>query len=128
MAQTLADELMSYGIDYIDAMDRFGNNVELYERLALKYLSDTHYADLVAAMEVKDYSTAYAAAHSLKGVAGNLSFIPLYKQATIISDALYQGEHGAAQEHMPVLEEEQRRVVEGLEALRNGDLSLTPNS
>ena len=45
---TLADKLAPYGIDYVDAMDRFGDNAELYERLAMKYLNDTHLVSLQA--------------------------------------------------------------------------------
>lgn len=37
MTAQLADKLRPFGIDYVDAMDRFGDNAELYERLALKY-------------------------------------------------------------------------------------------
>lgn len=36
MTAQLADKLRPFGIDYVDAMDRFGDNAELYERLALK--------------------------------------------------------------------------------------------
>ena len=42
MTAQLADKLRPFGIDYVDAMDRFGDNAELYERLALKYLDDGH--------------------------------------------------------------------------------------
>lgn len=74
MTAQLADKLRPFGIDYVDAMDRFGDNAELYERLALKYLDDGHLVALQAAMEAKDYSEGYSQAHALKGVAGNLSF------------------------------------------------------
>ena len=42
MTAQIADKLRPFGIDYVDAMDRFGDNAELYERLALKYLDDGH--------------------------------------------------------------------------------------
>ena len=74
MTAQIADKLRPFGIDYVDAMDRFGDNAELYERLALKYLDDGHLVALQAAMEAKDYSEGYSQAHALKGVAGNLSF------------------------------------------------------
>lgn len=89
MTAQLADKLRPFGIDYVDAMDRFGDNAELYERLALKYLDDGHLVALQAAMEAKDYSEGYSQAHALKGVAGNLSFKDLYDCATLVSDAVY---------------------------------------
>ena len=55
MTAQIADKLRPFGIDYVDAMDRFGDNAELYERLALKYLDDGHLVALQAAMEAKDY-------------------------------------------------------------------------
>ena len=62
MTATLADQLAPYGIDYVDAMDRFGDNADLYERLALKYLDDEHLVALKAAMEAADYSEGYSQA------------------------------------------------------------------
>ena len=104
MTAQIADKLRPFGIDYVDAMDRFGDNAELYERLALKYLDDGHLVALQAAMEAKDYSEGYSQAHALKGVAGNLSFKDLYECAALVSDALYAGEYEAAAKHLPEVE------------------------
>ena len=114
MTAQLADKLRPFGIDYVDAMDRFGDNAELYERLALKYLDDGHLVALQAAMEAKDYSEGYSQAHALKGVAGNLSFKDLYDCATLVSDALYAGEYDAAEKHLPEVERTHALVIEGL--------------
>ncbi|WP_217952851.1 Hpt domain-containing protein [Adlercreutzia caecimuris] len=122
MTATLAGKLAPYGIDYVDAMDRFGDNAELYERLALKYLDDAHLVALQAAMEAKDYSEGYSQAHALKGVAGNLSFKDLFQCAALVSDALYAGEYEAAAEHMPEVERTHNLVIQGLEAWKDGRL------
>lgn len=122
MTATLADQLAPYGIDYVDAMDRFGDNADLYERLALKYLDDEHLVALKAAMEAADYSEGYSQAHALKGVAGNLSFKDLFQCAALVSDALYAGEYEAAATHMPEVERTHNLVIEGLEAWKNGRL------
>lgn len=122
MTATLADKLAPFGIDYVDAMDRFGDNAELYERLALKYLDDGHLVALQAAMEAKDYSEGYSQAHALKGVAGNLSFKDLFQCAALVSDALYAGEYEAAAGHMPEVERTHALVIQGLEAWKDGTL------
>lgn len=122
MTATLAGKLAPYGIDYVDAMDRFGDNAELYERLALKYLDDAHLVALQAAMEAKDYSEGYSQAHALKGVAGNLSFKDLFQCAALVSDALYAGEYEAAAEHMPEVERTHNLVIQGLEAWKDDRL------
>ena len=111
MTAQIADKLRPFGIDYVDAMDRFGDNAELYERLALKYLDDGHLVALQAAMEAKDYSEGYSQAHALKGVAGNLSF-----------KELYAGEYEAAAKHLPEVESAHKLVIEGLEDWRDGTL------
>lgn len=122
MTAQLADKLRPFGIDYVDAMDRFGDNADLYERLALKYLDDSHMVALEAAMEAKDFSEGYSQAHALKGVAGNLSFKDLYECAALVSDALYAGEYEAAEKHLPQVEKAHKLVIEGLEAWQRGEL------
>ena len=122
MTAQLADKLRPFGIDYVDAMDRFGDNAELYERLALKYLDDGHLVALQAAMEAKDYSEGYSQAHALKGVAGNLSFKDLYECASLVSDALYAGEYEASAKQLLEVVRSQGCVVEGLEDWRDGTL------
>lgn len=114
--------LAEYGIDYADAMDRFDGNLGLYQRLALKYLDDDHCNALVAAMDVKDYSTAYEQAHALKGLAGNLSFNILFKEASRISKELFEGESAAAASHLDGLMMAHERVLEGLNAIRDEGL------
>lgn len=118
----LTTELSAYGIDYADALDRVGGSVDFYKKLAFKYLDDSHYADLVAAMEVQDFDEGYKAAHALKGVSGNLSLANLYKASAKVSEALYQGEYQAAEAMMPEVTAAHEKAVEGLTAWQNGTL------
>lgn len=122
MSADLAMKLAVYGIDYNDAMERMGGNLDLYEKLAMKYLDDSNYASLVAAMDAADYDEAYKAAHSLKGVAGNLSFNKLYELAGTASGALYQGEYQAVTPLMPAIKNAHENVVEGLTKWGDGSL------
>ncbi|MCI9129085.1 MAG: Hpt domain-containing protein [Eggerthellaceae bacterium] len=121
MDETLASKLAEYGIDLPDAMERMDGDEALFKRLALKYLNNTNYVDYVAAMEAKDYDSAYTAAHTLKGVSGNLSFANLFKVASATSEALHQGEYQAAQEMMPDLKAAHDKVIEGLVAWQEGE-------
>ena len=90
-------ELLSrHGIDYPEAMERFGGNARLYERLVVKYLNDPHFDALELALAHNNLEAAYHEAHSLKGVAGNLSFTELYKAASRMTDALKYGDVAAA--------------------------------
>ncbi len=122
MTAEFAAKLAEYGIDYADAMDRFGDNASLYERLALKYLDDTHFVNMKAAIEVSDFDKAYSEAHSLKGVAGNLSLNDLYNAASEITEALRHGEYQAATYDLPVVEAAHEAARAGLMAWQESSL------
>lgn len=115
---SLSTQLASYGIDYSDAVNRFGGNSALYQRLALKYLDDEHVAALTAAIEMKDYDTAYRHAHALKGVSGNLSFKRLYELSGDLCKMLRDGAPELAEHLLPELIETHKRVLQGLIALQ----------
>lgn len=58
MTSIHAEALKRNGIDYDEAMDRFGGNEALFERLASKFLDDTHFAALEQALADGDDATA----------------------------------------------------------------------
>ena len=122
MTSQALEQLTALGIDFADAMDRFDENVGLYERLAMKYLNDSHFVNFVAAMEAKDFDTGYSEAHSLKGVAGNLSFKTLYEEASFISKQLFEGDYQSAEAHIPQLTEAHEKVIRALEEIRDNNL------
>lgn len=111
---SFTDQLSTYGIDYPDAMDRFGGNEQLFKRLALKYLDDAHFVSFKAAMEAQDYEEAYRQAHSLKGVAGNLSLKHLYDIFSMICKDLREGEPQAAEKLLPDAESAHEAAIKGL--------------
>ncbi|MEG1435591.1 MAG: Hpt domain-containing protein [Gordonibacter sp.] len=114
-ANNPVEALAKGGIDYAEAMDRFGGNDALYRRLAVKFLDDRHFEALEKALESGDAEQAFREAHSLKGIVGNLSFTDLYRISCHISDALRDGNIVAAQEIMAPLREARVSVVEVLE-------------
>lgn len=59
--------LAANGVDYAEAMERFGGNEELYRRIAVKFPDDPHYTELGAALEHNDVEAAYRHAHALNG-------------------------------------------------------------
>lgn len=110
--------LVQYGIDYAEAMERFGGNEGLFVRLATKYLDDPHFNALEVAISTDDAAAAEREAHSLKGVAGNLSFTCLYDLSTRITDALRAEDLEEARTLMPELRESHEKVVEALRKLQ----------
>jgi HPt (histidine-containing phosphotransfer) domain-containing protein len=68
-------------IDEADGIKRVMNNAKLYVKLLTKFKADTTLSDLSAALVAEDYEKAQVAAHTIKGLAGNLSLLELQKQA-----------------------------------------------
>ena len=56
-------------------------------RMLTKFMSGNAIDQLVSLYEQKDYRGVFAAAHTLKGVAGNLAITPLYDIASVITEA-----------------------------------------
>lgn len=60
----------------------------LVEKFSRKFLDDPSYAELIAAAAAGDRDTAFRAAHTLKGVAANLSFSRLCASADQLTELL----------------------------------------
>ena len=60
---------------------RVMNNGKLYARLLTKFKTDTNLDDLFTFAEALDWEKAQAAAHTIKGVAANLSLTELFNQS-----------------------------------------------
>lgn len=73
-------------INYQEAMTRFGGVEAIYQRFLKKFLNDSTYQELEEAWQKNEYQEIEKKAHTLKGVAGNLSLEKLYT----ISDSLVQ--------------------------------------
>ena len=68
-------------LDYADGIKRVMNNAKLYVKLLTKFRNDTKLDDLEAALAAGDMEKAQGAAHTVKGVAANLSLSELFKQS-----------------------------------------------
>ncbi len=84
---TLEEMYRKLGGDYGDVRLRIPSEA-LIRRFAVKFLSDTTFADLVEAVEAQDWEKAFRAAHTMKGVALNLGFGTLCRTASELTEAL----------------------------------------
>ena len=71
-------QLEAGGIDIAKALERVMGNENLLEKLLGKFLNDPQYPALCAALECGDVEQAVAAAHTLKGMCGNLAMAELF--------------------------------------------------
>jgi len=69
---------------YINAEEgkkRVMNNGKLYAKLLTKFKAGTNLDELIASAEAQDWEKAQGAAHTIKGIAANLSLTELFNQS-----------------------------------------------
>lgn len=110
------DELYrAIGGDYNDVLSRFMTE-ERVVRFVRKFPADGSFALLQQSLKEGNAEEAFHAAHTLKGVAQNLSFTELYERAVTVTEILRGGSLNVAAE-MPALEKSYLHTVKSIEAL-----------
>ena len=71
--------LRNAGVDTDGALRRFSGNTALYEKFLFKFPADENFAKITPALQAGDWEGALTAAHTLKGVSGNLGMDRLYR-------------------------------------------------
>lgn len=110
-------ELEAAGIDVSDALGRFMDNEALMLKFLQRFPGDHNFRLLKEAMERGDTAQAFEAAHTLKGVTGNLAMAELFQQVSLLVEDLRSRDLAAAQKRMPALEECYGRIVTALNGL-----------
>lgn len=105
------DTLRDLGADVESGLGRCLNNEAFYLRLVKMALEDASFDKLAAAVDGGDAKGAFEAAHSLKGVLGNLSLTPLYKPASEITELLRGGTEADVSAQMAELREQRSRLL-----------------
>ncbi|MBP5291233.1 MAG: Hpt domain-containing protein [Lachnospiraceae bacterium] len=82
------DFLSAFGADVSAGMGRCLNNEAFYLRLVNMAVKDPSYPLLKESLAAGDLKTAFDAAHSLKGLLGNLGLSPLYDAASELTELL----------------------------------------
>lgn len=91
MDAQLRQELIGSHTDIEGALHRLSENEPLYLNCLAMFLEDPTAAELEGAIRGKKWEEAFAAAHALEGVAGNMGFIPLFDGAAKIVRLIRQG-------------------------------------
>jgi HPt (histidine-containing phosphotransfer) domain-containing protein len=84
-------------IDFADGVKRVMNNSKLYVKLLAKFKDGTRLDDLEAAVTAGDMEKAKNAAHTIKGLAANLSLAELFKQSLALETQIEAGAADTAQ-------------------------------
>lgn len=109
--QELIVNLNKYGVDTSGAIERFMGDSELYRHCLEAFLDDANVALLGEALGNNDCEKAFFAAHTLKGVSGNLGLTPIHNTLIEIVEPLREG-------HCEGLEVEYEELLQELDALK----------
>ena len=89
-------------------------NERMVTRFVLKFPSDPSMQQLRDAVTAGDNERAFRAAHTLKGVAGNLSFTALYRAASNLTEQLRPCDAPADNSLLAALESEYQRTNDAI--------------
>ena len=82
------NDIEEYGADTAKGISRCMNNEGLYIRLVKMLADDANFSKLSDSIDKGDLSTAFEAAHALKGSAGNLAITPIFEPICEITELL----------------------------------------
>ena len=74
LEEQILAELEACGVNLSGVLQRFMGNKSIYMKMLPLVIKDTSFAALKEALLENNYEKAFAQAHTLKGVAGNLGF------------------------------------------------------
>jgi HPt (histidine-containing phosphotransfer) domain-containing protein len=106
----------SMGADYEGMLNRVGRE-RLVARFASKFPTDTSYSELISAIQKEDWSEAFRAAHTLKGVTSNLGFTRLHEVTHKLTESLRPGKKPEDMSLVDEVTEAYNVVISALEQL-----------
>ena len=82
------EKLNQFGANTAEGISRCAGSEALYLRLVGMIPKEQSFDKLKTAIEENNYDDAFAAAHTLKGVLGNLSLTPMFETADRMTELL----------------------------------------
>lgn len=104
------------GCDLQAAIARLGGMTFLYEKLLKKFIDDVTFQELQEAVKKQDPKEIERHAHTLKGVAANLGFVPLADVCNEMVSAVRGGEVEKAVEYFDECKTVYNRIFEAVVA------------
>lgn len=113
----LEEAAAAYQWNIEETRRRFSNNEMLLRKFLQKFPSDQTFHKLEEAVKQEDYAAIETAAHTLKGVAGNLGFTALYDQSAALVLAVRQKELEQIEPLFRQIETEYQRVLTAMKQI-----------
>ncbi len=110
---TLQECYAALGGDYEDVLGRLRSE-QLIKKFVLKFPDDGSYSLLYVSFDQKNYTEAFRAAHTIKGMCQNLSFTKLQESSSSLTEALREGYTPEADPLMKQVTEDYQRVIDAI--------------
>lgn len=114
---TLQECYTLIGGNYDDVVGRLRSE-RLVQKFVLKFLEDGSYNLLVDSMNSGNTSEAFRAAHTIKGMCGNLSFNKLESSSSQITEALRSADFDGAKKLLPKVIDDYNQTVKAISAYK----------
>ena len=111
MDENVKATLVEAGVNVQTALERFMGNEQLMVKFLKKFTDDTNFQKLVSAIEEKNWEEAFKAAHTMKGLCGNLSIENLQNLVSEQTEFLRAGNGEEAAAMMPQVQEAYDKVT-----------------
>ena len=100
----MINKLEAWGCNVQEALERFVDDADLYVMCLNLFMDDGSFLALGEALDSGNYDAAFEAAHTLKGVAGNVSAGPLYETIETLTEKLRaQSYDGVAADYVQLM-------------------------
>ena len=106
------ENLKQFGADTDDALTRCMGNEGFYFKLIGRVLEDKGFDTLEQAIGAHDLDAAFEAAHSLKGVLGNLSLTPIYEPVNEMTELLRSRSDVDYQPYLDAIKQKKTELAE----------------
>lgn len=117
MEEAKKSMLVAAGIDVDELFERFMDNEALAMKFLRRFPEDTNFQRLQQALKCSNEVEAFEAAHTLKGVVGNLSMHSLYYETSDLVERLRAGNLEEARKRMPDVEKSYAKTLAALQQL-----------
>lgn len=104
--------------DYEGVFGRFRGDARI-QKFALKFLNDGSYSSLCETLEAGDYTEAFRAAHTLKGVCQNLGFTGLYEASETLTELLRSNPQDYTPDMLDKVREEYEKTYAAIQELQS---------
>ncbi|WP_195983514.1 Hpt domain-containing protein [Clostridium sp. D33t1_170424_F3] len=111
------EAMIQLQVDEKTLLNRFSGNRALMERFIRKFLQDKTYAELCEANRTGDADGMLRAAHTLKGISGNLGMDALYRLCSQMVEDLRAGRLEHIEERFTSIRQEYERIIRCLALL-----------